>query len=76
MGGFEIRGAHVCNGPIFSSFLPLVLLYSGFPVSDCHSPFSFICTAFCVDACWLKANQSVCTHEMSFVCCVTEKGFH
>ena len=25
---------------------------------------------------WLKANQSVCTHEMSFVCGVTEKGLH
>ena len=21
-------------------------------VSDCHSPFSIICTAFCSDACW------------------------
>ena len=23
---------------------------------------------------WLKVNQSVCAHEMSFVCLVTEKG--
>ena len=45
-------------------------------VSDCHSPFSVICIAFCSDACWVKASQSVCTHEMSFVYSVTEKGFH
>ena len=24
---------------------------------------------------WLKANQPVCTHEMSFVCFVTERDF-
>ena len=30
---------------------------SCFAVSDCHSPFSVICIAFCSDACWLKANQ-------------------
>ena len=40
--------------------------------SDCHSPFSVICTAFCSDACWLKANQSLSTREMSFVCFLTE----
>ena len=51
-------------------------MLSCFAVSDCHSPFSVICMAFRSDACWLKANQSVCTHEMSFVCFVTEKGSH
>ena len=35
-----------------------------------------MCIAFCADACWLKANQSVCTHEMSLVCFVTKKGVH
>ena len=45
-------------------------------VRDCHSPFPVICVAFCADACWLKANQSVYTHEMSFVCVVTKKGAH
>ena len=49
---------------------------SCFAVSDCRSPSSVICVAFCADACWLKANQSVFTHEMSFVCFVMEKGFH
>ena len=49
---------------------------SCFAVSDCHSPFSVICMAFCSDACWLKANQTVCTHEMSFVCFVTKQRVH
>ena len=49
---------------------------SCFAVRDCPSPFSVICIALCSDACWFEANQSVCTHEMSFVCFVTEKGFH
>ena len=49
---------------------------SGSDLSDCRSPFRVVCTAFCSDACWLKANQSVCTHEMSLVCLVTEKGSH
>ena len=30
---------------------------SCFAVSDCHSQFSVICTAFCSGACWLKANN-------------------
>ena len=51
-------------------------LVSCFAVSDCHSPFSIICKALCSDSCWLKANQSVSTHEMSVVCFVTEKRSH
>ena len=47
---------------------------SCFAVSDCHSLLTAICVACCSDAFWLKANQSVCTHEMSLVCCVTKKG--
>ena len=45
-------------------------------VRDCHSPFPVICIVFCADACWLKANQSVGTDEMSLVCFVTKKGAH
>ena len=35
-----------------------------------------VCVMCDVTTCGFKANQSVCTHEMSFVCFVTEKGFH
>ena len=35
-----------------------------------------MCITLCSDNVWLKANQSVCTHEMSSVCLVTEKGLH
>ena len=59
---------------IFSSFLPLVL-FAVRDVRDCHSPFPVICIAFCGDGCWLKASQSVCTHEVSLACFVTRKGF-
>ena len=41
------------------------LVLSCFDVSNCHKPLSVMCLALCSDACWLKANQSVCTHEMS-----------
>ena len=58
---------------VFSATCPVL---SCFAVSDCHGPFSLICIARCSDACWLNANQSVCTHEMSFVCIVTKEGSH
>ena len=47
---------------------------SCFAVSDCHSLLTAIRVACCSDAFWLKAKKSVCTHEMSLVCCVTKKG--
>ena len=59
-----------------SSFLPLVLLLSCSDVSDRHSPFPLCVLHLVLMSVWLKANQSVCTHEMSSVCLVTEKGFH
>ena len=70
----ELRWCVTGDHPFVISATCSVL--SCFAVSDCHSPFSVIFPAFCSDACWLKANQSVCTHEMSFVCFVTEKGCH
>ena len=42
-------------------------------VSDCRSPFSIMSFAFFQITVWLKANQSFCMYEMSFVCFVTEK---
>ena len=48
---------------------------SGFAVRDvrnCHSPFPVTCFAFCANVCWFKANQSVCTREMSLVCFLTK----
>ena len=66
----------VCDGrPSFRHFCPLSCVVL-FAVSDCHSPFSVVCIAFRADACWVKANQSVCTHEMSLVCFLTKKGAH
>ena len=55
----------VCDGRPYFLISATCSVLSCFAVSDCHSPFSVICKAFCSDACWLKANQSVCTHEMS-----------
>ena len=64
-----------CNGlPSFRHFCHL----SCFAVRDVrdHCPFPDICTALCADACWLKGNQAVCTHEMSMVCVVTKRRAH
>ena len=47
------------------------LVLSCFDVSDGHhKPLSVMCVAFCSDNC-LAYGQSVCTHEVSFVCFVT-----
>ena len=64
--GIHDDGNNVCLlwATNFSSFLPLVRFLSCY-VSDCHCPFPFVCKALITG--WLKANQSVCTHEMSVI---------
>ena len=69
-----------CDGlPFFRHFCHLSC-FAVRDVRDCHNPLlckkHFISITSCADACGLKANQSVCTREVSFVCIVTKKGAH
>ena len=55
---------------VISATCPFAVLF------DCHGPFPFSCELhFVLITVWLKANQSVCTHEMSLVRLVTGKDF-
>ena len=58
-----------CHGLPYSRNFCYLSCFAVRDVRDCHSPLSclkhVICIAFCADACWLKANRSVCTHEIS-----------
>ena len=66
---------HVTGNQLFVVSATCLLLSSS-DVSDCHSPFLLSEKHLVLMSVWLKANQSVSTHEMSFVCLVTEKGSH
>ena len=52
------------------------LVLSCFDVSDCHSPFSVMCIAFCADAC-LAQGHPVSLHSWDVICVFCdEKGVH
>ena len=57
----------VCDGRPSFRHLCHLSCFAVRDVRDCHNSVPVICIAFCADACSLKANQSVCTHEMSMV---------
>ena len=61
---------------IFLSFLPLVLCCVVLMWATVTARLQSCEKHFVLMPVWLKAIQSVCTLEMSFVCFVTEKGVH
>ena len=67
MFGYVFHDTHDVTGDHLFVISATCLLLSCFDVSDVSSHVYSLITV------WLKANQSVCTHEMSYVCFVTEK---
>ena len=62
-----------CGGlPFFRHFCHLSC-FAVEGVRDCRARFQSLVWHFVLMPVWLKANRSVCTHEVSLVCLVTKK---